>query len=517
LIEASRRAGNGILYNKSVEGFPILNVFNRVPGTDWTVLVGIPEAVLYAPVKATIGRLVGLIVAVTLLIASLIFFFYRRINIAITHLLNLAEDPLRSDQWGTASNSFTEFDAVAEKLKTVAMQQQHVITALSQSEERYRVLFKSIDEGFCIIEMIYDEHKKPVDWRFLEVNPAFEKQTGLHEATGKRIRELAPDIETNWYEIYGKVALTGEPIRFQNEAKGLGERWFNLYAFRIGGPGSHKVAVIFSDITQAKHQDEELHAKNVDLERARAVAEKASLAKSEFLTGMSHDLRTPLNAILGFAQLVESGSPAPTPSQKRSLDHIIKGGWFLLSLISEILDLAAIESGKLTLSLEPVLLSDVVFECIGMAEHEARKREVHLRVLPLDNAWTVYADQTRLTQVLNNLISNATKYNRRQGTVEVKCAVSGADRIRVSVKDNGIGLPPEKRSQLFQPFNRLGQEAGTEEGTGLGLALSKRLVEEMGGSIGVESSAGAGSEFWFELIRDVTPQAAAPDRAAAIG
>lgn len=516
LIEASSRAGDGILYNKSVEGFSIVNVFNRVPGTDWTVLVGIPESVLYAPVKGPIGRLVGLIVAVTLIITLLIFFFYRRINIAITRLLNLAEDPLRSDKWATGSVSFAEFDAVGEKLKTVAVQQQHAIAALSQSEERYRTLFESIDEGFCILEMIYDEHKKPVDWRFLEVNPAFEKQNGLHEAAGKRMRELAPDIEQNWFDIYGNVALTGEPIRFQNEAKALGGRWFDLYAFRLGGPGSHNVAVLFNDITKAKHLDEELHAKNADLERATAVADKANLAKSEFLTNMSHDLRTPLNAILGFAQLMESGTPAPTPSQKRSLGHIIKGGWFLLSLISEILDLAAIETGELTLSCEPVLLSDIVFECIGMAENEAQKREIYLTVHQFDNAWTVHADQTRLKQVLNNLLSNAIKYNHRQGTVDVKCTVSGPERIRVSVKDNGIGLSPEKLSQLFQPFNRLGQEAGAEEGTGLGLALSKRMVEAMGGSLCVESSEGAGSEFWFELIRDVTPLAAVRRSAAAI-
>jgi len=378
--------------------------------------------------------------------------------------------------------------------------------ALSQSEERYRMLFESIDEGFCIIEMIYDEHKKPVDWRFLEVNPSFEKQTGIRDITGKRIRELAPDHEEYWFETYGNVALTGKPIRFVSEAKAIDNRWFDLYAFRIGEVGSHKVAVIFTDITERKRLDQVLLDKNTELESARLAAEKANRAKSDFLSSMSHELRTPLNAILGFAQLLESGSPPPTAAQIVRLHQIIKAGWYLLELINQILDLAVIESGKLSLSLEPVLLTDVMRECQAMIDPQAQQRGIHIDFVPCDDTWFAQADQTRVKQVLINLLSNAIKYNREQGTVEVKCTASRPGYLRISIKDSGAGLPPEKLAQLFQPFNRLGQENGTEEGTGIGLVVTQQLAKLMGGTIGVESTVGMGSEFWVELMRGVAPQ-----------
>jgi signal transduction histidine kinase/ActR/RegA family two-component response regulator len=252
-----------------------------------------------------------------------------------------------------------------------------------------------------------------------------------------------------------------------------------------------------------------LQDKNAELENAKAVAEKANLAKSNFLSSMSHELRTPLNAILGFAQLLEVGSPSPTAAQIVRLHQIIKAGWYLLELINEILDLAVIESGKLSLSREPVSLIDVMRECQAMIESQAQKRGIHINFLPFDNTWFANADRTRVKQVLINLLSNAIKYNREHGTVEVKCTASTPERIRISIKDSGAGLPPEKLVQLFQPFNRLGQETGTEEGTGIGLVVTKQLVELMGGTIGVESTVGVGSEFWIELIRDVTPQLAA--------
>jgi len=244
----------------------------------------------------------------------------------------------------------------------------------------------------------------------------------------------------------------------------------------------------------------------LELNNAMAVADKANLAKSDFLSSMSHELRTPLSAILGFAQLMESGSPLPTPSQKRSIDQILKAGWYLLELINEILDLAQIESGKLPVSLEPISLTEIMSECHAMIESQAQKRDIRLTFPQFKLPYYVKADRTRVKQILINLLSNAVKYNKVGGTIVVECIASAPGRIRVCVADTGYGLTADEMAQLFQPFNRLGKEAGVEEGTGIGLMVSKRLVELMKGEIGVESTVGAGSVFWIELNLSAAPR-----------
>ena len=245
--------------------------------------------------------------------------------------------------------------------------------------------------------------------------------------------------------------------------------------------------------------EETLQRKNVELERATQLAQKANLAKSEFLSNMSHELRTPLTAILGFAQLLEAAVVPPTPGQKKSIDQILKAGWYLLELINEILDLAVIESGKSTLSIEAVSLADIFGECQAMIEPQAKKRGISVAFAEFATPVLVNADRIRVKQVLINLLSNAIKYNRTGGTVVVDTALTRSQTIRISVRDSGEGLAPEQLAQLFQPFNRLGRESGAESGTGIGLVVCKRLVDWMGGAIGVASTPGSGSVFWFEL------------------
>jgi PAS domain S-box-containing protein len=243
-----------------------------------------------------------------------------------------------------------------------------------------------------------------------------------------------------------------------------------------------------------------------DLIQATAAAEKANLAKSDFLSGMSHELRTPLNAILGFAQLLETGTPAPTPTQRRNIDQILTAGWYLLELINEILDLSLIESGKLTLSAEPVSLAEVMLECRAMIEPQAQKRGIAMHFPRFEQPCFIKADRIRVKQVLVNLLFNAVKYNRPEGTLSVECAPRAPHSIHISVRDTGAGLSAHQLAQLFQPFNRLGKESSAVEGTGIGLVMTKRLIELMGGTIGAESTVGEGSVFWIELELTSAPQ-----------
>lgn len=261
------------------------------------------------------------------------------------------------------------------------------------------------------------------------------------------------------------------------------------------------------NVTERKRWDKVLQENTLELETAKAIAEKANLAKSDFLSSMSHELRSPLNAILGFAQLIESDTPGPTPAQKASIDQILHAGWFLLELINEILDLAVIESGRLALSLEAVSLPEVLIECQAMIEPQAQKRGISMAFPKFDAPCYIKADRTRLKQVIINLLSNAIKYNQVGGKVVVDYALSTDGRMRITVRDTGAGMSPAMLAQLFQAFNRLGKEASGEEGTGIGLVVSKRLVELMQGVIGAESIVGVGSVFWIELIHDLNPHA----------
>lgn len=266
--------------------------------------------------------------------------------------------------------------------------------------------------------------------------------------------------------------------------------------------------------SQLRAHAAEMDALNKDLELARQQAERANQEKSTFLSHMSHELRTPLNAILGFAQILTSDKLPSTPDEKQAFArHILQAGRHLLTLINEVLDLAKIESGAMTLSLEPVALARVFQECQAMIQPLATRRGIELR-FPARVPAHVLADRTRLKQVLINLLSNAVKYNRERGTVALDCVAAQPGRVRIAVRDTGAGLTAAQLELIFQPFNRLGQEGSAEEGTGIGLALTKRLMEAMRGQIGVASMVGVGSTFWIELPATDAGAAVAPELVA---
>ena len=384
--------------------------------------------------------------------------------------------------------------------------------ALADSEDQLAVTLNSIGDAVIATD---------AQARVTLMNPVAEHLTGWTrvEAVGRRIDDVFRIIRQDTRE---PVAVPVVAALAKGTIQGLANHTIVVARGGVEWPIADSCApirnrdglvigavLVFRDVTEEHAAQQAVRDKNIELSSAKEFAEKANLAKSEFLSSMSHELRTPLNAILGFAQLMDSASPAPTSSQKRNIDQILKAGWYLLELINEILDLALIESGKATLSHEPVSLLEVMLECRAMIEPQAQKRGISMTFPRFTGPCYVSADRTRVKQVLINLLFNAIKYNRPAGSVVVECDLTTPETLRVSVRDTGEGMDANQVAQLFQPFNRLGREAGVEEGTGIGLMVTRRLVELMGGTIGVSSTVGVGSLFWFELAVTSAPLLAA--------
>ncbi|MEQ1743726.1 MAG: PAS domain S-box protein [Candidatus Nitrotoga sp.] len=340
--------------------------------------------------------------------------------------------------------------------------------------------------------------------KITDVNEASVQATGVarEQLIGTDFSDYFTDPDkarAGYQKVFSDGFVRDYPLAIHHQSGQILNVLYNAAVYKDSSGMVQGVFAAARDVTERNRLDQVLREKNIELENARAVADKANLAKSDFLSSMSHELRSPLNAILGFAQLMESDTKSTTPSQKDSLAYILEAGWHLLTLINEILDLATIESGKVPLSEEPVALDEIMLECRNMIENQAKQRGIKLTFPQFDIPLYVRVDRTRLKQVLINLLSNAIKYNCKQGKVAVTCIENTPGRVRISIEDSGAGLHPEQIAQLFQPFNRLGQDSGSEEGTGIGLVLSKQLVELMGGTIGVRSTVGVGSVFWFEL------------------
>ena len=361
--------------------------------------------------------------------------------------------------------------------------------ALRMSEERYRTLFDSIDEGFCVMEILFDESGRGIDHRFLEMNPAFERHTGLSNAVGRTARELVPELEPHWPERYGRVALTGEPLKFVEESKAMG-RWFEGYAFRVGAPEERRVALLFTDITERKEGENAL-------QEAKAAADEASRAKSEFLANMSHEIRTPMTV---FMAAIEHLLQIDRNSERRHLLEMAdQSAKRLRALIDDILDFSRIEARKIAIEEAPFELRACVAEAVNMFALPARQQGLQLKVeIEGQVPRVVLGDSDRLGQILINLVGNAVKFTH-EGEVRV-CVKPKNAFLEFAVADTGIGIPEDKRDLLFESFSQADASFTRKYGgSGLGLAISKGLVELMDGKISVQSRKGQGSVFTFTL------------------
>ncbi|MDF1502580.1 PAS domain S-box protein [Roseisolibacter sp. H3M3-2] len=379
--------------------------------------------------------------------------------------------------------------------------------ALRRSEERYRVLIENTHDIITTLD---------VEGRITYQSPAVERSLGYRpdEMVGRDAFDLLhPDdylqVRAAMNVMVGSPGTTGHAEYRYRHRDG---HWRRLETFgRTLSPHSADDGLVFNsrDVTTRWEAVEALRQANAEAHAAREEAERANVAKSEFLSRMSHELRTPLNSILGFAQLLQASEL--TPRGQKGVQHILTAGEHLLTLINEVLDIARIEAGRQQLSIEPVRLVSALQEAVSLVRPLAGRRGVRLYegYDPGDEVF-VRADRQRLVQVLLNLLSNAVKYNRPDGEVRLMASVSPetagrAARVWVRVEDTGHGIPDDRRHELFVPFSRLGAERTEVEGTGLGLALSHRLVEAMGGALTLERSTPAGSAFRVALLPEENP------------
>jgi PAS domain S-box-containing protein len=364
-------------------------------------------------------------------------------------------------------------------------------SARLKSEQRYRTVLDSIDVGFCIIEMLYDEQGDPWDYRILEVNPAFVQHTGLQNAVGRRIRELVPVHDLRWSRIYGRVARTRLPVRVQQHSANLG-RWLDVYAAPLDDADKRQVGVFLRDVTEET-------ARNASLQQLADDLAAANRRQSEFLATLAHELRNPLAPVRAGLDLLRIGGDKPgvlakvRPMMERQVNHLVH-------LVDDLLDVARISSGKVELKMAEVSLKDVLLRAVEMTLPgiEARRHRFSLDIL--DEDMLVHADATRLAQVVGNLLSNAAKYTMEGGAISLEARRQGG-HAHIAVRDNGIGIPPEALPRIFDMFTQVGRHPEQEHGgLGIGLHLVRQMTELHGGSVRAESAGpGLGSSFVIEL------------------
>ena len=412
-----------------------------------------------------------------------------------------ARGRVEADEAGTPRRmSGVVFDITRQAAAEARLQSSE--SARRAGEQRYHTVLKSIDVGFCIIDMIYDAAGDPYDYRIVEVNDAFVRHTCLADATGRTIRELVPAHDIRWSRIYGHVVRTGLPVRIEQHTANLG-RWLDVYAARLGDASSRQVAVFLRDITEERARNERLR------ELADDLAE-TNRRQSEFLATLAHELRNPLAPVRTGLDLLRIGGDKPDvlarvrPMMERQVNHLVH-------LVDDLLDVARISSGKVELRKADVPLRDVIQRAIEMTLPgiEAKRHDfrVDLGAEPL----TVHADPTRLAQVIGNLLTNAAKYTPDGGRVGLAVRRDG-DLARIEVADSGIGIPPDALPRIFDMFTQVGRHPEQESGgLGIGLHLVREMTELHGGTVHAASpGTGQGSTFVVALPL-VAAGAAAPD------
>jgi two-component system CheB/CheR fusion protein len=373
---------------------------------------------------------------------------------------------------------------------------------LRASEDRYRTLFNSIDEGFCLLEILFDGKDQAVDYQFLEINPAFTKLTGLHEVTGKRAREIVSGHEDHWLDFYGRVALTGLAGRHCDHATWAANEWYDAYCFRIGGPDSRKVAVLFTNITERRNSEVRLREALDEMQRARADAELAASAKDRFLAVLSHELRTPLTPILLTIGVLGRNPELPA-RVREGLDLIRRNVEIESHFIDDLLDITRITRQKFEIVQAPVDLHEAIRAAIEISESDISAKHQQLACRLEATRCTVTGDFSRLQQVVWNLLKNSSKFTPDGGLISVT-TTNVDDRIRIVVTDSGIGISAEVLPRIFDAFTQGGESVSREfGGLGLGLAISKATIDAHNGTISAESAGpGRGSVFTIELSLD---------------
>ena len=397
--------------------------------------------------------------------------------------------PLRAEVLKAKVSVFVELYRSKEELR--ARDRRDFEQRLEAKEERYRALFESIDEGFCVVKLQRNARGDVVDYRFEEANEAFPMHTGIQDAVGRSVSELVPDVGSDWFELYGRVARTGEATRFVQEAKAM-KRWFDVYATRLGGPGSDLVAILFSDITQRLLAEQDMRRLNEELAQSNR-------RKTEFLATLAHELRNPLAPLSNGLHLMRMATTNPELLEKtrqmmeRQVQHMVH-------LVDDLLDVARISTGKVELRRSRMDLKEVVATAVetstSLIESGRHTLSVDLppQPLPMD------ADPTRIAQVVSNLLNNAAKYTPPGGRIALRVQLDGPEAV-LSVTDTGIGIDPNALSQVFEMFAQVPNSSDKPQGgLGIGLSLVQSLVALHGGTVSASSPGkGKGSTFTVRL------------------